>query len=90
MKTKVCANCLELLTAERREKGYLTCIRCERTIKVAQQEKLSSVPETPLQAALKRDLEETLKKEAEQREAEKKQQNKTDFFNTFKKIKKIF
>jgi methylphosphotriester-DNA--protein-cysteine methyltransferase len=88
MKTKVCANCLELLTTDRREKGHRTCIRCEQTLKVAQQEKLSSATETPLQAALKRDLEETLKKEAEKKHLAQQQQNRSDFFDIFKKIKK--
>ena len=88
MKTKVCTNCLELLTAERREKGYPTCVRCERTIKVAQQEKMSLDPETPLQAALKRDLEEKLKKESEKKQIAQRQQNRSEFFDIFKKIKK--
>ena len=90
MQAKVCANCLDLLTAERRSAGYNTCIKCERTLKVAQQEKLSSASNSILHATLKKELEIQVKQETEQKEAERKQQNKTDFFNTFKKIKKIF
>jgi len=88
MKTKICRNCLELLTVDRREKGYPTCIRCERTIKVAEQEKLSSTQDTPLHATLKRDLEDALKREAEKKQLAQQQQNKADFFDIFKKIKK--
>jgi hypothetical protein len=90
MPSKVCTNCLELLTAERREKGHATCVRCERTIKVAQQEKSSSATASPLQAALKRDIDELSKKQAEKKALEQKQQNKTDFFDNLKKIKKFF
>jgi hypothetical protein len=84
--SRVCKNCLELLTADRRTAGI--CVRCEKIIKVSQQEKLSSTQDTTLHATLKRDLDELSKKESEKKSLEQKQQNKTDFFDNLKKIKK--
>jgi hypothetical protein len=88
MPAKVCTNCLELLPVDRRKNGHVTCIRCERTLKVLQQEKLASTSDSILHATLKRDLDELSKKESEKKALEQKQQNKTDFFDIFKKIKK--
>lgn len=87
---KVCKNCLELLTPDRRAKGHITCARCEQKIKVAEQEKLTSTASTILQATLKRDLDEISKKESEKKELKQKKQNKTDFLDNLKKIKKFF
>jgi hypothetical protein len=40
-----------------------------------------------LHTSLKKDIEDQVKYQTQQKEAQKKQQNKTDFFNNFKKIK---
>ena len=84
MQTRVCTNCLKLLSSDRREKGYITCVDCDNMFKISKQNQSS---DSILHTSLKKDIEEQVKYETEQKEAQKKQQNKTDFFNTFKKIK---
>ena len=84
MQSKVCTNCLKLLSTERRKNGYITCVGCENVSKdFKQNQSCNSV----LHTSLKKDIEEQANHDTQQKEAQKKQQNKTDFFNNFKKIK---
>jgi predicted amidophosphoribosyltransferase len=56
MQAKVCKNCLQPLSPERKERGLFTCANCAKKIHEAQQRArdLENPPPTsPLQAALK-------------------------------------
>jgi hypothetical protein len=84
MQVKVCKNCLQSLSAERRANGYTTCIGCSTKIKAAQQ----THPSSPLLATLKKDFQAQLEEEAKLKENERRQQNIKHFFDDFKKIKR--
>ena len=93
MQAKVCRNCLQLLIPERRERGLTTCADCAKAMANAQQKpKLTdgltqSVPASPLQAALKSDLQRQAEAEAENKDLLVKQKNVDTFFTEFQKVK---
>ena len=90
---KVCKNCLQPLSPERKERGLFTCANCAKLIQAAQQRArdLENPPPTsPLQAALKNDLQQQLEAEAEKKEMEKKQKNVEHFFDDLQKVKRSF
>jgi len=91
MQAKVCRNCLQPLNAERKERGLSTCADCSKALAAIQQkarELDAPPPTTPLQAALKSDLQKISEAEAEKKELVVKQKNVTSFFNDFQKVKK--
>ena len=93
MQTKVCKNCLQPLSAERKEKALSTCANCAKQIAAAQQkmrELENPPPKSPLHAALKGELEKQAQMEAQRIELEKKQKNVEHFFDDFQKVKKSF
>jgi ribosomal protein L37AE/L43A len=90
MQSKVCRNCLQPLNAERKERGLTTCANCSKVMAAAQQKQRElhdPVPKTPLQAALKSDLQKQAEAEAQQKELIVKQKNVDSFFNDFSKVK---
>ncbi len=93
MQTKVCRNCLQVLNAERRERGLTTCADCSKAIAAAQQKRreldspVQTTPPSPLQAALKSDLQKQAEAEAQQKELLVKQKNVDIFYNEFQKVK---
>jgi hypothetical protein len=93
MIVKVCRNCLQPLSPERRERGLFTCVECAKQIQAAQQksrELENPPPKSPLHAALKSELEKQAQAEVEKKELEKKQKNVEHFFEDFQKVKKGF
>jgi hypothetical protein len=93
MQAKVCRNCLQPLSAERKERALSTCANCAKQIQAAQQkmrELENPPPKSPLHAALKGELEKQAQAEAEKRELDKKQKNVEHFFDDFQKVKKSF
>ena len=93
MIVKVCRNCLQPLSPERRERGLFTCVECAKQIQAAQQkarELENPPPKSPLHAALKSELEKQAQAEEEKKELEKKQKNVEHFFEDFQKVKKNF
>jgi len=93
MQVKVCKNCLQLLAPERRERGLPTCAACFKLIQAREQQQrdLENPPATsPLQAALKNELNSQAEAEAAKKEIEKKQKNVEHFFEDFQKVKRRF
>jgi DNA-directed RNA polymerase subunit M/transcription elongation factor TFIIS len=93
MHVKVCKNCLQLLAPDRKERGLFTCLDCAKKIQEAQQRARAlenPPPSSPLQAALKNELQKQLDAEAEKKELEKKQKNVEHFFDDFQKVKRGF
>ena len=89
MNVKVCRNCLQTLTPERRERGLSTCANCAKTLQ-ALKDKENPPVDNPLQAALKSQKMKELEEEALKKEVEKKQKNVESFFVDFSKVKKTF
>ena len=93
MQVKVCKNCLQPLSPERKEKGLFNCVDCAKKIQAAQQRARDAEnppPTSPLQAALKNELQKQLEAEAEKKEIEKKQKNVEHFFDDLQKVKRGF
>jgi uncharacterized Zn finger protein (UPF0148 family) len=94
MNVKVCRNCLQTLSQDRRERGLLVCANCAKAIqalKEKEKEKEKQVAEAnPLQAALKSEKQKILEEEAQRVENEKKQKNVEHFFEDFSKVKRSF
>jgi DNA-directed RNA polymerase subunit M/transcription elongation factor TFIIS len=93
MQAKVCKNCLQPLSPERKERGLFTCANCSKLIQAKQQQQrdLENPPPTsPLQAALKNELQKQAEAEAEKKELEKKQKNVEHFFDDLQKVKRSF
>ena len=93
MQAKVCRNCLQPLSAERKEKALSTCANCAKQIAAAQQkmrELENPPPKSPLHATLRGELEKQAQMEAQRIELEKKQKNVEHFFDDFQKVKKSF
>jgi len=86
MQVKVCKNCLQSLSAERRANGYSTCISCSKIVKAQAQSTQQQVP--PLVATLKRELQAQADEKINQKEIERRQRNVEKFFDVFKKIKR--
>ena len=90
---KVCRNCLKLLVPERRERGLVTCADCAKAMANAQQKPsvtdnlTPTAPPSPLQAALKNDLQKQAEAEAQKKELLVKQKNVDTFFTEFQKVK---
>jgi hypothetical protein len=93
MQAKVCRNCLQPLSPERKERGLSTCANCAKVIAAAQQKArdLENPPPTStLQATIKSDLQKAAEAEALKKEAEVKQKNVEVFFDDLQKVKKSF
>jgi hypothetical protein len=93
MHVKVCKNCLQPLASDRKERGLFTCADCAKKIQEAQQRARvieNPPPSSPLQAALKNELQKQLDAEAEKKEIEKRQKNVEHFFDDWQKVKRGF
>lgn len=82
MQTRVCTNCLKLLSSDRRKKGYITCVNCDNMFKISKQNQSS---DSILHTSLKKDIEEQVKYETEQKEAQKNNRTKQIFLILLKK-----
>ena len=93
MQAKVCKNCLQPLSPERKERGLSTCANCSKLIQAREKEtrdRENPPPNSPLQAALKNELLQQAEAEAEKKEIEKKQKNVEHFFDDLQKVKRSF
>jgi hypothetical protein len=93
MLAKVCRNCLQPLSTERRELQLTTCANCAKTIAEAKRKAdqlANPPPASPLQAALKQEQQQQLEQQALQKEEAQKQKNVEHFFDDLQKVKKSF